>query len=100
MISSEGPAYLIHVFGNILAVQEAAYRTHRLNAQVGGRFAGSYLIGCVDGPVDRFKQRELLTGDTTRESGLGRLDSMRVESDNVEAGDDLIGERSERNAVD
>ena len=65
-----------------------------MNAQVGGGFAGSYFSRSVNGPVDGGKQRDLLAGAAARECGLGRRNATRVESDDIEVGDDLIGELS------
>ncbi len=65
-----------------------------------GHFASCDLVGGVYMPVNRGKQRELLTGLATRECRIGLSDPSWVEANDVEMRYDLIRELSPRNAVD
>ena len=73
LLHAQTLSYHIHVQGDIGAVQLCADRSHRLDAQAGGRLSRGYLLGRIYNAVvtDRGAQRHLLTGLPTREFWFG-----------------------------
>ena len=60
LLHAQGLAYFVHVPGDVGRVEQAADRTHGLDAEVGRRFAGRDFLGRVDRRVDGAAQVELL----------------------------------------